>query len=129
MTITAATGLVAGSAFTSYTIVYADENNDKAPHTSTSTSSSSSSRAYSSDKYDSPSRREYMRTHFSDRRPMISQEEDLMPGLVYVALAGVTGSLVARQSMENTSIILMKCSVFALVKMLIGASLFLFCST
>ncbi|KAG0342612.1 hypothetical protein BG000_003219 [Podila horticola] len=97
MTITAATGLVAGSAFTSYTIVYADENNDKAPHTSTSTSSSSSSRAYSSDKYDSPSRREYMRTHFSDRRPMISQEEDLMPGLVYVALAGVTGSLVARQ--------------------------------
>ncbi|KAG0032809.1 hypothetical protein BGZ82_006364, partial [Podila clonocystis] len=115
MTIAAAAGLVAGSAFTSYTTVYADENgeeeqsgfdhdhraslykhHDEVPHTSASTSSSSSSRAYTK-MSDSPSRHEYKRTHFIDQRPMISQEEELMPGLVYVALAGLTGSLVARQ--------------------------------
>ncbi|KAG0091032.1 hypothetical protein BGZ92_001676, partial [Podila epicladia] len=116
ITIAAAAGLVAGSAFTSNTTVYADENNgeeeqssfdhdrraslykhhDEIPHISTSTSSSSSSRAYT-ETSDPPSRREYKRTHFIDQRPMISQEEELMPGLVYVALAGLTGSLVARQ--------------------------------
>jgi len=34
----------------------------------------------------------------SHHRSLISQEEELLPGLLYVALAGVTGSLVARQS-------------------------------
>ncbi|KAF9326697.1 hypothetical protein BG006_009899 [Podila minutissima] len=116
MTIAAAAGLVAGSAFTSYTTVYADENNgeeeqsgfdhdhratlykhhDEVPHTPTSTSSSSSRRTYT-ETSDSPSHREYKRTQFVDRRPMISQEEELVPGLIYVALAGLTGSLVARQ--------------------------------
>ncbi|KAI9231126.1 MAG: hypothetical protein BYD32DRAFT_467453 [Podila humilis] len=118
MTIAAAAGLVAGSTFTSYTTVYADENNgeeeqsgfdhdhrarlfkkfhDEAPDTSTLTSTSSSSRNYTSDKSGDSPRREYKRTHFINQRPMISQEEELMPGLVYVALAGLTGSLVARQ--------------------------------
>ncbi|KAG0346188.1 hypothetical protein BG004_002220 [Podila humilis] len=118
MTIAAAAGLVAGSTFTSYTTVYADEHNDeeehwgfdhdhraslyphlvdKVPSTPASSSSSSGGTYTSENSRNSPYHRDYRRTHFINQQPMTSQEEDLMPGLVYVALAGLTGSLVARQ--------------------------------
>ncbi|KAF9930110.1 hypothetical protein FBU30_000860 [Linnemannia zychae] len=93
MTIAAATGLVAGGAFTSYTTVYADEYNYKDEQELDRRHHHQDSPNREAFRYRSP--RDYNR--FSNRQSLLANEEDLLPGLLYVALAGVAGSLVVRQ--------------------------------
>ncbi|KAF8936021.1 hypothetical protein BGZ47_009705 [Haplosporangium gracile] len=97
MSIAAATSLVAGGAFISYTTVYAEEYNrhdereyDRRHH-----------RRHDNDEEDTPVTRfrhspsEHHR--FTNRHSLVANEEELLPGLLYVALAGLSGSLVVRQ--------------------------------
>ncbi|KAF9142966.1 hypothetical protein BGX30_001714 [Mortierella sp. GBA39] len=99
MSIAVATGLVAGGAFTSYTTVYADEynRNDEREH---------DRRQHHGGPYDNededtrvmrfrPTPAEHHR--ISNRHSLVANEEELLPGLLYVALAGLSGSLVVRQ--------------------------------
>ncbi|KAG0323339.1 hypothetical protein BG000_002658, partial [Podila horticola] len=93
MTIAAATGLVAGGAFSSYTTVYADEYDEQ---------SSRHPDGYRNDRRDNrhPSgfdSYDHYKRRFSNTHTLMAQEDELLPGLIYVGLAGLTGSLVARQ--------------------------------
>ncbi|KAH7047648.1 hypothetical protein BKA57DRAFT_514054 [Linnemannia elongata] len=99
MSIAVATGLVSGGAFTSYTTVYADEynRNDDREH----------NRRQHHGHYDNDAdegtrvmrfRHPPPESHrLSNRHSLVANEEELLPGLLYVALAGLSGSLVARQ--------------------------------
>ncbi|KAF9136429.1 hypothetical protein BG015_003134, partial [Linnemannia schmuckeri] len=86
MSIAAATGLVAGGAFTSYTTVYADEydRHDEREH-------DRRHHYHDNDKEDTRSTRfrhspsEHHR--FTNRHSLVANEEELLPGLLYVALA------------------------------------------
>ncbi|KAG9069437.1 hypothetical protein KI688_010339 [Linnemannia hyalina] len=99
MSIAVATGLVAGGAFTSYTTVYADEynRNDEREHDRRQHHGG----PYDNDDEDTrvmryrPTPAEHHR--ISNRHSLVANEEELLPGLLYVALAGLSGSLVARQ--------------------------------
>ncbi|KAF9370421.1 hypothetical protein CPB97_002751, partial [Podila verticillata] len=92
MTIAVATGLVAGGAFSSYTTVYADEYDER------STRHGNDERHNHHDKPRAGfnSYEDYKR-RFSNKHTLMAQEDELLPGLFYVALAGLSGSLVARQ--------------------------------
>ncbi|KAG0010872.1 hypothetical protein BGZ81_002516, partial [Podila clonocystis] len=95
MTIAAATGLVAGGAFSSYTTVYADErqyDERSSRHPGGDHNDYHDNRRPSGfDSYEDYKRR------FSNKHTLMSQEDELLPGLIYVALAGLSGSLVVRQ--------------------------------
>ncbi|KAF9192882.1 Transcriptional coactivator [Haplosporangium sp. Z 767] len=136
MTVAAATGLVAGSAFTSYTTVYADEGynkrhdyderayDDRRPYRQDDNHNSyrqDDRRSYRQDDHNaddddsfdyrereneprhqqprkSSSDHHSYRTRISSpQHSLVANEEELLPGLLYVALAGLSGSLVARQ--------------------------------
>ncbi|KAF9977825.1 hypothetical protein BGZ73_004738 [Actinomortierella ambigua] len=98
MTLGVAITLVAGSTFASTSIVYADE--------SSRDNGNGRRRTSLYDDYNDDTRRSYAaENRYTQPNPpgtapaqadMTSQEE-LMPGLVYVALAGLTGSFVVRQ--------------------------------
>lgn len=46
-------------------------------------------------------REAYSRSHnHANTRSIVAPEEDLFPGLAYVAIAGLTGSFAARQGMD-----------------------------
>ncbi|KAF9946594.1 hypothetical protein BGZ70_003141, partial [Mortierella alpina] len=116
-TIAAATGLVAGGAFTSYTTVYADGYSQRYEEQDYDRSYSHNRQhdhmRYDDndddhDDHDDHENDERYQRHslpeldqrmhrFSNQHSLVANEEDLLPGLLYVALAGVTGSLVARQ--------------------------------
>ncbi|KAG0232603.1 hypothetical protein BGX31_005091 [Mortierella sp. GBA43] len=117
MTIAAATGLIAG-AFTSCTIVYADEydhhqnehdghdrgrryyDNNDSDHKEDGHSYPSFDRRYHRhhQHQSSPnSHGGYHRVYLNHPQSKLEREEDLVPGLVYVALAGISGSVIARQ--------------------------------
>ncbi|KAG0067265.1 hypothetical protein BGZ92_005160, partial [Podila epicladia] len=91
MTIAAATGLVAGSAFSSYTTVYADEGQFDERSSHHPDGHHDNRRPSGFDSYEDYKRR------FSNKNTLTGQEDELLPGLIYVALAGLGGSLVARQ--------------------------------
>ncbi|KAG0297409.1 hypothetical protein BGZ96_006589 [Linnemannia gamsii] len=108
MSIAVATSLVAGGAFTSYTTVYADEYNrndereyDHRHHRRRHDDDDDDN----DDSYDEKDNRvaryrpspAHERHQFSNRHSLVANEEQLLPGLLYVALAGLSGSLVARQ--------------------------------
>ncbi|KAF9371602.1 hypothetical protein CPC16_002966, partial [Podila verticillata] len=92
MTIAAATGLVAGGAFSSYTTVYADEYDER----STRHGNDEHLNHYDKPRAGFDSYEDYKR-RFSNKHTLMAQEDELLPGLFYVALAGLSGSLVARQ--------------------------------
>ncbi|KAG0039545.1 hypothetical protein BGZ82_007780, partial [Podila clonocystis] len=92
MTIAAATSLVAGGAFSSYTTVYADEYDERSSrHPDGDHNDQRNRRPSGFDSYEDYKRR------FSNEHTLMAQEDELLPGLIYVALAGLSGSLVARQ--------------------------------
>ncbi|KAG0265769.1 hypothetical protein BG011_004123 [Mortierella polycephala] len=122
MTVAAATGLVAGSAFTSYTTVYADEGYNRRYDYGERAYDDRRSYRQDDDDYDdgdgddgfdyrerdseprhqqpwkSSSDHHSYQTHISSpQHSLVANEEELLPGLLYVALAGLSGSLVARQ--------------------------------
>ncbi|KAF9326184.1 hypothetical protein BG006_010363 [Podila minutissima] len=91
MTIAAATGLVAGGAFSSYTTVYADERQYDERSSRHPDGHHDNRHPSGFDSYEDYKRR------FSNKHTLMAQEDELLPGLIYVALAGLGGSLVARQ--------------------------------
>ncbi|GJJ77093.1 hypothetical protein EMPS_09452 [Entomortierella parvispora] len=107
MTIAAATGLVAGGVFTSFATVCADETNGEEkksgfdhdhrtshyPHVESRTRATGLSSDHRGTGLGSHYRTSSARS--SQRTTTRSNGEELMPGLVYVALAGLTGSFIA----------------------------------
>ncbi|KAG0216367.1 hypothetical protein BGX33_000177 [Mortierella sp. NVP41] len=96
LTIAAATGLVAGGAFTSYTAVYAEEyDRNERDYDRRHRHHDGHDDGYE----DSHDRFRHSPEHhrFSNGHSFVANEEDLLPGLLYVALAGLSGSLVTRQ--------------------------------
>ncbi|KAF9353783.1 hypothetical protein BGX34_011385 [Mortierella sp. NVP85] len=106
MTLAAAAGLVASGAFVSSTTVHADEYE----HHEKNGGDYESRRHEESRSYpDGRSHHYYYRQHhqsspdgsyhhrYVSRQLTNKQEEELVPGLFYVALAGLTGSVIARQ--------------------------------
>ncbi|KAF9119961.1 hypothetical protein BGX30_003479 [Mortierella sp. GBA39] len=103
MTIAAATALVASSARASFNPVYADDTEEQSEldhgHRASLFPHLADKSEIKPEEVKAKFRREAnSRNHnHANARSVIAPEEDLFPGLAYVAIAGLTGSLAARQ--------------------------------
>ncbi|KAG0217259.1 hypothetical protein BGX33_011018 [Mortierella sp. NVP41] len=103
MTIAAAAALVSSSARASFNPVYADESEEQSGFGHDHRSSLYPHLENRSDIHPEQAKTNfrgeaYSRTHsHANSRSVVAPEEELFPGLAYVALAGLTGSLVARK--------------------------------
>ncbi|KAF9543937.1 hypothetical protein EC957_000302 [Mortierella hygrophila] len=103
MTIATAAALVANSAHASFNPVYADETEeqselDRGHHASLFPHLADKSEIKPEEVKAKFRREANSRNHnHANTRSIVAPEEDLFPGLAYVAIAGLTGSLAARQ--------------------------------